>query len=156
EHRLQIVQESQTHTLSSDRDDLAISARRLRFDSVEQLESALETHRVRVHAVYQELFERRAGSTSFESRQFFRILNDDAPVDEATAYLAQLGFREPAATLDALRVLGEQARSSSSPGAARNVVANLLAACIRDLVRAGRPERVLIRLEQLAAQTGGL
>ena len=156
EHRLQIVQESHTHTLSSNPDDLAICARRLRFENAEKLEAALEAYRARVHDVYRELFERRAGTSSFESRQFFRILGDDVPRDEALAHLSRIGLSDPAAVLDAMGSLGQQASTASAPTAARNVLANLLAVCTPRLVRSGRPERVLIRFDQLAAQTGGV
>ena len=63
EHRLQMVQENQTHSLPESRQELEICARRLRFARVEELEVELETRRARVHEVYRGLFERQRGST---------------------------------------------------------------------------------------------
>ncbi len=155
EHRLQMVQESQIHTLSASREELAICARRLRFESVDQMEAELERHRARVHEVYRELFDRRKGTTSFEARQFFRILSDEVPREEALAYLAESGFGDPVAALPAVAALGQHAATASAPATVRNVLANFLAASLKRIVRCARPEQVLVRFEQLAAQAGG-
>lgn len=155
EHRLQIVQESQTHTLSNSRQDLAICARRLRFESVEALEAELEAQRQRVHEVYRGLFERRPGTGDFHARQFFRILANELPEAEALAHLTDSGFRDAAAALAAIHAFVPHVSLASAPTAARNVLANVLAACTEQLARCARPERVLMRLEQLAVHTGG-
>lgn len=155
EHRLQMVQESQVHTLSASREELAICARRLRFESVAQMEAELEGHRARVHEVYRELFDRRKGTTSFEARQLFRILSDELPRDEALAHLAESGFGDPVAAFTAVAALGQHAATASAPATVRNVLANFLAGSIKRIVRCARPEQVLIRFEQLAAQAGG-
>jgi [glutamine synthetase] adenylyltransferase / [glutamine synthetase]-adenylyl-L-tyrosine phosphorylase len=154
EHRLQIVEGSQTHSLSSG-DELAISARRLGFDNVAQMQAELDAHRASVHSVYAELFGRRDGSANFEARQFFRILSDELPEAEARDAMAAAGFKDPQAALEAVRALGQQATFTMAPTTSRNILANLLAVCAPQLVRCGRPETTLIRLEQLAEGTGG-
>src|SRR4029450_4389102 len=106
EHRLQMVQESQIQTLSASRDELAICARRLRFENIEQMEAELDAHRRRVHDVYKDLFERRKGTTSFEARQFYRILGDEVSEEDGRRPVAECGFRDPAAALAALREIG--------------------------------------------------
>ena len=155
EHRLQIVQEHQTHTLSA-ADDLVITARRMGFPTVEKMQAELDAHRTRVHDVYSGLFARRRGSSTFEARQFFRMLGDEVPEDEMRADLEAMGFPDPAAALVAIRALAHQTTFTSAPTTARNLLANLLAACLARVVTCGRPEMVLMRLEQLAAQTGGM
>jgi glutamate-ammonia-ligase adenylyltransferase len=155
EHRLQMVQESQIHTLSASRDELAICARRLRFENIEQMEAELDAHRRRVHDVYKDLFERRKGTTSFEARQFYRILGDEVSEEDARAHLAECGFRDPAAALAAVRALGQHAATASAPATARNVLANFLAASTKRIVRCAKPELLLMRFEQLATEWGG-
>ena len=155
EHRLQIVQERQTHALSVG-DDLAMSARRMGFKTAQRMQGELDAHRARVHEAYAELFGRRRGSSTFEARQFFRILGDEVPEDEMRRDLSGMGFRDPTAALVAIRGLGQQATFTSAPTTTRNLLANLLAACVPRVVKSGRPEMVLMRLEQLAAQTGGV
>jgi glutamate-ammonia-ligase adenylyltransferase len=155
EHRLQIVLDSQTHTLPESREELEICARRLRFTSADELESTLESRRARVHELYQDLFERRRGATSFEARQFFRILGDEVTDEEALAHLAGIGFRDPDAALNAIRGLGRQGAFTGAPTTARNLVANFLASAAPRIVSCATPEVVLLRFEQLAEQAGG-
>jgi hypothetical protein len=76
------------------------------------------------------------------ARQFFRILGDELPEAEALAHLATAGFRDTAAALAAIRALEQHASLTSAPTTARNVLANLLAACTEQLARCARPERV--------------
>jgi len=154
EHRLQIVQHDQTHTLSTNTDDLRICARRLQFERVEELEAALERHRGRVHDLYGGLFERRRETSDYRARQFFRILGDEVPVGEALKHLAECGFSDSAAALTAISALGRHASRASNPATARNILANLLDASVVHLARCARPEVVLTRLEQFAVRTG--
>jgi glutamate-ammonia-ligase adenylyltransferase len=153
EHRLQIVQGLQTHTLSAT--DELITARRLGFETAHEFHAALDAHRARVHDTYADLFGRRQGSATFEARQFFRMLGDELSEVEVRADLGAVGFRQPAAALGAIRAFGEQAAHSRSPTTARNLVANLLAVCSPQIVGCGRPETVLVRLAQLMERTGG-
>ncbi len=154
EHRLQLVHETQTHTLGRSRDQLAIAARRLRFGAAAELEAALEAHRGRVHEVYRGVFERRPGTDDFEARQFFRILGEEIPDEEAVVHLAGYGFRDAVSALTTIRELGREASAITAPGTARNVLANLLAAWRPRLATSAHPERVLMRFEQLAVETG--
>jgi glutamate-ammonia-ligase adenylyltransferase len=154
EHSLQIVLGHQTHTLSAG-DELLTTARRLRFETAEALQAELDAHRARVHDAYADLFGRRRGAATFEARQFFRMLSEELPEDEVRADLAAVGFRDPAAALGAIRDFAKQAVYTSAPTTARNLVANLLAVCAPRIVASGRPETLLVRLEQLTEKTGG-
>jgi glutamate-ammonia-ligase adenylyltransferase len=155
EHRLQIVQERQTHTLSDRDEDLTIAARRLGFASASALEQALEAHRERVHGIYRGLFERREGAGDFRARQYFRILSSELPDGDALAYLERNGFPDPGAALAAIQALGAHASAASAPATARNVLANLLSASAGRIMESPRPDVLLVRFEQLTVQTGG-
>lgn len=155
EHRLQLVQENQTHRMSDEAQELEISARRLGLGSAEDLDKQLGAYRDRVHEIYLGLFEHRKDSSEFEARQLFRILNKDLPEGEAVAYLESAGLPDGKAVLDAMLSMNEAAASAQAPTAARNVVANLLATLMPRLADCAKPEQVLTRLEQLAAATGG-
>ena len=154
EHRLQLVQESQTHSLSGVARELEITARRIGFQTAAELQAALKEHRDRVHGVYRELFERRRGTSNFQGRQFFRILSEDVPDSEGLAHLSEYGLRDPSAVLNAIRALGQAASAATAPSVARNVLANLLAVSMDRIARCARPDQVLNRLEQVTAQTG--
>jgi glutamate-ammonia-ligase adenylyltransferase len=154
EHRLQLVQENQTHRMSSEARELDISARRLGLGSSDDLEKQLSAYRTRVHDIYLELFEHRKESSEFEARQLFRILNNEVSEHEAVAYLESSSLPDGGHVLEAMLSLNRAAGVSQAPAVARNVVANLLAATISRLAESPSPAQVLTRLEQLAESTG--
>ena len=155
EHRLQIVQEGQTHTLSDEATELVVTARRLGFQTETELLSTLEMHREKVHAVYSSLLERRSEDAQFQARQLFRLLSSELSDDEAVAHMRSLGFSDPDAALGAIRGLDDVASIRHSKTATRNLLANLLAAMLSDIAECVAPAQVLIRLERVVAKTGG-
>lgn len=154
EHRLQIVHEQQTHELARPVRELEICARRLGLPDAGALEAELHRTRTRVRAIYDMLFERRAGTFDFEGRQIFRILTEEADQEEALAFLKDHGLSDPDAALDVIRSLDRATAYAPSSSRARNVLANLLAALLDRLPRCARPDRVLARLEQVAERAG--
>lgn len=154
EHRLQIVHEQQTHALARAQQELEICARRLGFADADALEGELTVRRDRVREIYNAVFERRPGTFDFESRQFFRILTEEAPQAEALEFLGEYQLVEPSAALEVIRALDQATALAPSRSMARNVLANLLAALMDRLGRCARPDQVLMRLEQVAEHTG--
>ncbi len=154
EHRLQIVQERQTHSLSRAERELTICARRVGLRSAAELESELERRRDRVHEIWSGLFERRPGTRDYRSRQWFRVLSDEAPPEEAAALIAEHGLGDAEAALAAVRALDEATVLAPSRSMAHNVLANLLPALLDRIGRCARPGQVLIRFEQLTERTG--
>ena len=155
EHRLQVVQEGQTHTLSDEPVELVVTARRLGFDTETKLLSTLAMHRDAVHAVYANLFERRSEDAEFQGRQLFRLLSGELSDTEATAHVRALGFSDPEAALAAIRGLDDVTSITHSKTATRNLLANLLAAVSAEIAACGAPTQVLNRLEQVVSRTGG-
>jgi glutamate-ammonia-ligase adenylyltransferase len=154
EHRLQIVHDQQTHELARADRELAIGARRLGFETARALEEALAARRARVHEIYQGIFDRRPGASDFRSRQFFRVLLDDASEDEALRLVADSGMPDPAAALDMVRALDQAIALAPSRTTARNVLANLIPPLLDRIGRCATPQRVLMRFEQITERTG--
>ncbi|RPH64738.1 MAG: hypothetical protein EHM89_00975, partial [Acidobacteria bacterium] len=154
EHRLQIVHEQQTHVLARVEHELEICARRLGFAHAEALQAELKIHRDRVHEIYGLVFERRAGTSDFESREIFRILSGEASQAEAVEFLRGHHLTDPVGALDVIRVLDQATSLAPSRSTARNVLSNLLAALLDRLGQCARPDQVLIRLEQVTERTG--
>jgi glutamate-ammonia-ligase adenylyltransferase len=154
EHRLQIVHQQQTHTLARGEQELEISARRLGFARAEDLQAELKVHRDRVHEIYGLVFERRAGTFDFESREIFRVLAGEASPSEAVEFLRGYHLADPTTALDVIRALDQATSLAPSRSTARNVLANLLAAVLDRLGQCARPDQVLIRLEQVTERTG--
>jgi glutamate-ammonia-ligase adenylyltransferase len=154
EHRLQIVQEQQTHALARGRQELETSARRLGFSDADALEAEVARTRTRVRAIYNLLFERRAGTFDFESRQFFRILTEEVGGEEALEFLAGYPLRDAAGALEIVRALDQATALAPSRSMTRNVLSNLLPAIMDRLGGCARPDQALLRLEQVAVGTG--
>jgi glutamate-ammonia-ligase adenylyltransferase len=156
EHRLQIVQEQQTHALSRAERELQICARRMGLADASELERVLEGHRGRVHEIWSGLFERRPGGRDWRSRQWYRVLADEASAEEVAALLAEHGWSESdaAAAIGVVRALEEATVLAPSRSMARNVLANLLPSLLDRVALCARPLQALIRLEQVTERTG--
>lgn len=154
EHRLQIVQEGQTHTLSDEAVELRITARRAGYEEETELLSTLRSHRDSVHAVYVNLFERRSEDAEFQGRQLFRLLSGELTDDEATEHLGILGLPDPTAVLSTIRALDDVTSLTHSKTSTRNLLANLLAAVLEEIADVGTARQVLNRLEQVVSRSG--
>ena len=152
EHRLQLVQEGQTHTLSGEAGELMVTARRLRFDRTETFLSALEAHRERVHQVYSDLFDRSSDDPEFQGRQLFRLLSGELTDAEGADYLRSLDFPEPDGALQAILALDDVASLAHSKTSTRNLLANLLATALPEVAECGSPRIVLTRFHQVVSR----
>ena len=155
EHRLQIVQERQTHSLSEADTEREIFARRMGFETFSGLEVRLRTQRDRVHDVYRSLFERSKADANFHSRQFFRILSGELSEPEALAHLVETyRVQDAAKVLEVVRALDEAPSIVHAKSATRNVLANLLATLLPQVEQRVRPDQILNRFEHVASHTG--
>ncbi len=153
EHRLQIVHQSQTHTLDAAGEMLDLSARRMGFASAAALEQTLAHHRDQVHAIYADLLapepeEEDAG------RLLFRWLSGEISDDDTTGYLHGLGFRDPEAMLNQIRALDEVPSLVQSRSTTRNLLSNLVGSVLPALLTRAEPERILNRLERIVSGSG--
>ena len=118
EHRLQMINDEQTHTLPATADALDVFARFLGFRSRDDFAELFVAHLRNVERHYVRLFE-RAPDLLVQQRQF--SFDQSEARGEIFERLAQLGFREPTVVFDAIanwqsggyRALrGEQARAN--------------------------------------------
>ena len=153
EHRLQIVHQSQTHTLDASPDALDVSARRMGLNSRAELESTLTEHRDRVHAVYADLLAPSEEATG-DGRGLFRLLAGELSDDEAVDLLGRYGVADPAEILHLIRTLDQVPSLVQARSTTRNLLANLLAAMLVEVAAAAEPARVLNRLERIVTRSG--
>ena len=153
EHRLQIVHQSQTHTLADSPDSLELSARRMGFDTGAALEATLAAHRNRVHAVYTDLLA-PAGEEADDGRLLFRLLGGELSAEEADDHLAGYGFADPTEILEQIRTLDQVPALLRARSTTRNLLANLLAEMLPTVAAAAEPSRVLNRLERIVVGSG--
>jgi glutamate-ammonia-ligase adenylyltransferase len=153
EHRLQIVHQSQTHSLDGAPEVLDVSARRMGFDSSAALESTLSAHRDRVHAVYADLLTPTEEDVD-DGRRLFRLLGGELTDDEATEYLGEYGFTDPSEVLHLIRTLDQVPSLVQTRSTTRNLLANLLAEMLVQVAATAEPSRVLNRLERIVTRSG--
>lgn len=153
EHRLQIVHQSQTHTLDTAGEMLDVSARRMGFDSTATLEATLAGHRERVHAVYAELLAPEEEDQD-AGRRLFRLLGGELSSEEAVQYLRTFGFDEPEEILHLVQALDQVPSLVQARSTTRNLLANLLSALLPAVASAAEPTRVLNRFERIVSRSG--
>lgn len=154
EHRLQIVQERQIHSLPDSEAERRTCARRMGFESTAEFEAALQRHRDRVHGIYSGVLHETEEGSRISARHFMRLLGGEIPKEETLQGLRENGFVDPEGVLAGLLALDEAPSFAHSPSAARNLLSNLAAAMISELVRCAQPDRVLLRMAQAAAGSG--
>ncbi len=105
EHRLQMAEEAQTHTIPEEPGALERLARRCHLGSAAEL---MERHRAvtsAVHARFTAFFQHDAGDADRTAGNLMVVLNREVPEEEARAALGRLGIDAP----DAVRLLRDLA-----------------------------------------------
>jgi glutamate-ammonia-ligase adenylyltransferase len=152
EHRLQMVNDEQTHTLPSDRDSLERFARFLCFPDRDSFAKSLLAHLHRVQGHYASLFEQAPSAEAREQELLFPAAADDR---ETLDKLSSMGFRKPL-EISAL-VRGWQAggyrslRNSSTQGQ----LAELVPLLLRDFARSANPDAALLAFDRFLAGLHG-
>ena len=154
EHRLQIVHGGQTHTLSTEAGELAVTARRTGLTTPDELETTLARHRDRVHEIYSNLLERRSEDAEFHGRQLFRLLSGELSDDDSVELLRSFGLDGADGLLEAVRALDDAQSLAHSKTATRNLLANLLATLLKEIANRGSARNVLNRLAHVVSTTG--
>ena len=154
EHRLQNVQDNQTHSLSDDARELAVMARRLALDTPDALLEQLEQHRATVHGIYAKLLEEGPGDNSLAGRNIFRLLAGEMEDAEAQQRLESVGVRDPGGMLASIRALDAVPSHAHARSTTRNLLANLLAQLLADGMVDERPATVLNRFERVVGHSG--
>jgi [glutamine synthetase] adenylyltransferase / [glutamine synthetase]-adenylyl-L-tyrosine phosphorylase len=148
EHRLQMIADEQTHTLPSDAEALGQFARFLGFAGRDDFAAHLVRQLRNVERHYVRLFERapallaRHQSLSFTARE-----HESETLDR----LAQLGFREPPAVMDAVRRWRAPLYRALRGDQARDNLAELLPIIIDQVSRAENPDAALAAFDRFLA-----
>jgi [glutamine synthetase] adenylyltransferase / [glutamine synthetase]-adenylyl-L-tyrosine phosphorylase len=148
EHRIQVVQERQTHNLPVRSAELRTLARRCGFPGETEFRAELDRHRQGVAAIYHDLFytsEEEAHEQVRPEIQF--LLDPNADADLAKDILEERGFRNPDAAFESLQLLRGAPHSFLTQRARRHLerIAPLL---LQEVVDAPEPDMALLNLER--------
>jgi glutamate-ammonia-ligase adenylyltransferase len=134
EHRLQYLDDAQTHILPAGEEDRLAIARMAGFADTPALLAELERQRGIVAAQFDDMFSDKAPNGQDGAPQdapdLAAVLSDPESEAAIGAHLAALGFSEPAAGARRMVATWSSPRLASMPEASRNLLAALLAKAV--------------------------
>jgi len=144
EHRLQYLDDAQTHKLPAGEQDRALIARSMGFGSWRVFGAALDAHRGRVSRHFEDVF-----STREEPRHALAPLWQDGDRGALEERLAGLGFREPQDTAARLQAVRASGRYQNLPQSSRERFDALIPCIIETSARHENPDATLARCTDL-------
>lgn len=148
EHRLQYVEDAQTHDLPEEASALARIAQAMALPDTATLLEQLDLHRARVTQHFDDVFS----DPSDEQHALDKVWADASDEDSVDPALARLGYRDPAAVSARLAALHGSARYRQLPGHISSRLDALVPRIIESAASADNPDDTLLRwLELLEA-----
>jgi glutamate-ammonia-ligase adenylyltransferase len=144
EHRLQYLEDAQTHKLPSSDEDRLLIAQSMGFGSWPAFSAALESHRARVSRHFEDVF-----STEEAPRHALAPLWREEGRGAVEAQLGGLGFRDPESTAARLHAVRAGSRYRGLPQASRERFDALVPRAIEQSSRCGNPDVTLARCMDL-------
>ena len=102
EHRVQYLDDAQTHVLPASEDDRLMLARAMGYDDTATLLNALHAHADWVAARFDEIFDNKSSPELGTNNDLQGLSLDDASKETITAHLKQLGFDDAPASAQRL------------------------------------------------------
>jgi [glutamine synthetase] adenylyltransferase / [glutamine synthetase]-adenylyl-L-tyrosine phosphorylase len=158
EHRIQVVQERQTHNLPVKPDEYEALARRcgfLRRDGAERFTSRLEGHRARVSEIYGNLFLLSEQKLKEEvGPEVYHFLEPKADADLVKDLLAERGFRDVDAAYRNLLVLRDGPPRGRLTERGRRTLEKIAPLLLQQIFDSSDPEMALANMERFLASIG--
>jgi [glutamine synthetase] adenylyltransferase / [glutamine synthetase]-adenylyl-L-tyrosine phosphorylase len=145
EHRLQMMDDEQTHSLPADEERLAHFARFLGYEGRADFAKALLSHLHAVQRQYAKLFE---GAVSLPGIQQPLVFPSNADDRATIAQLAGLGFKKPLEVSATVRRWLSGTYRSLRSEFARNHLVELVPFILVEIARAENPEAALVALDR--------
>ena len=147
EHRLQMIDDRQTHRLPEDEEGLARIASFLGFDGMASFSAALTGHLQRVERCYAGLFEAEpdlaAPDGADGSLVFTGVEDDPATIDTLT----RMGFQNPTAVAAMVRGWHHGRTRATRSERARELLTALMPSLLAAFARQPQPDQALMRLD---------
>ncbi|MCW5892729.1 MAG: bifunctional [glutamate--ammonia ligase]-adenylyl-L-tyrosine phosphorylase/[glutamate--ammonia-ligase] adenylyltransferase [bacterium] len=158
EHKLQIVHERQTQRLPTDPEERALLARRLRLfapDPAAAFQAAYVQHTGAVDEAFSALFHAAEEERRRDERpELAALLDLLEQADAARWQLGQLGFRDPAAAYEDLRLLRDGPPHAPSSPRRRAALTALAPRLLGEIAASADPDRALHLLASFIASIG--
>jgi glutamate-ammonia-ligase adenylyltransferase len=155
EHRIQVVQERQTHNLPAKEDEMLALARRsgyLRADGLQRFNEVLEEHRNHVSFIYGTLFHSRDEKLEQDLHpEVLFILDPKADSDLVKDMLAERHFEDVERAYNDLASLRRGPVKSNLTERSRRILEKITPLLIHELLESHDPDLALTNLERFMA-----
>lgn len=157
EHRIQVVQERQTHNLPAKEDEFRSLARRcgfLRENGVQRFRETLAGHRTRVSGMYGKLFHTEKQEAEEFNPEIKRLLDHRADPDLIKDLLAERRLADVDRAYDSLVVLRDGPPRARLTERARRTLEKIAPLLLQDLFESPDPDMALGNLERFLVAVG--
>ncbi|HSM96424.1 MAG TPA: bifunctional [glutamine synthetase] adenylyltransferase/[glutamine synthetase]-adenylyl-L-tyrosine phosphorylase, partial [Rhizomicrobium sp.] len=152
EHRLQMIEDEQTHSLPKSRDELAHIACFMGFADTAAFSEVLLHHLHTVQNHYLKLFEREAPLATSEGSLVFTGVEDDPETIET---LAGMGFRNPHHIAHAVRGWHHGRIRATRSARAREILTKLMPALLASLATTADPDAAFAQFDRFVSRLPG-
>ncbi len=147
EHRIQVVQEQQTHALPTDERSLETLARRCGFANHTEFSRCLQNHRKLVHGIFRDLFHSADAEDLAINPEVSVIFDPQADADLVKDLLEARGFSNPDAAYESLALLREGDPHKRLTRRDRRSLEKLAPLVLNELLESPNPDQALNNLE---------
>jgi [glutamine synthetase] adenylyltransferase / [glutamine synthetase]-adenylyl-L-tyrosine phosphorylase len=148
EHRLQMIEDQQTHTLPKSREGLDHVARFMGYDDTAAFEAALTAHLTKVQGHYARLFESEAPLAADAGSLVFTGVEEDP---ETLATLTRMGFERAKDVSAAIRGWHHGRVRAMRSARARELLTRLMPALLSALARTADPSAAFSHFDRFLA-----
>ncbi len=149
EHRIQVVNEQQTHNLPTRPNECAALARRCGFTHVDEFMAELQRHRENVSAVFRDLFYTSEEELPSQIRPEVAFLFDtNSDPDLCMDILEEKGFRPPERAYESLKVLRQGGSKSYLTERARRQLDRIAPLLFQEVLHSPDPPMALANMEK--------
>lgn len=160
EHRLQVVDERQTHSLNNTMEEVQPLAMRLGFRDKDGLTAGeaftveLTKHNNRVRQIYDGLLTEQAVDVIDTDGGFSPLFEIDIPEDECVRLLGKKGFNDPRQSYINFLLLRDGSPGSPLTPRSRGLFIKIMPALLYGCAQSPDPDMALARLESFVAAFG--
>ncbi len=158
EHRLQYLDDAQTHTIPTEPNDRALIAQSMGFADFSAFYAALEAARANVTTHFSATFSEPEAGTAQSGNpvadQLKAMWVGTLDGEEAHALIGKLGFAKPAQCLDQLQGYRASGRYRSLPASSQARIDNVIPRLVEYAARSSLPDQALQRTLTLLEAVG--
>ena len=147
EHRIQMVQEQQTHSLPQDSRAMEVLARRCGCVDAVSFRAELDRHRQAVHAIFRDLFHSSDDEITEVLPEVAFILSHDSDSDLVKDILEEKGFVNPDAAYETLHLLRGDSPVRRMTRRSRRCLEKLAPVLLGEMLNCANPDQALNNLD---------